>query len=273
MLLNWRQSRLICPKFEGKQASCHPLGNRKMFLLSRWPHASQCSRPSIISAKNIAMASAPTRPSACSFFGNGKINCGELQGKEQVTPLTEWVADVGNHLKNYHLSREKVTDYELILARVGNFNLPLDEIRKLTICPKHRHNLGQYGRPLKTCQYPDHEGRKIALHCKNPMNWQMAQKIQMVLITPVQVSRVSFFLFCCCCCCCLIVLFFKYVVTRSWKQLSQGKTEKKTNIKTKIRARLNILNIFRESYVTQWVPSSHVTKAHSFSTEVFLRKV
>ena len=83
----------------------------------------------------------------------------------------------------------------MILARVGNFNLPLDEIKKLTICPKHRHNLGQYWRPLKTCQYPDHEGRKIALHCKNPVNWQMAQKIQMMFITPVQVGRVSFFQF------------------------------------------------------------------------------
>ena len=109
------------------------------------------------------MASAPTRPSACSFFGNGKINCGESRGKEQVIPLTECVSDVRNHLKSCHLSRAKVMEYELILARVGKFNLPLDEIKKLTICPKHRHNLGQYWRPLKTCQYPAlQESRELA---------------------------------------------------------------------------------------------------------------
>ena len=76
-----------------------------------------------------------------------------------MIPRTECVANVRNHLPSCQLSREKVTEYELILTRVGKFNLPLDEIKKLTICPKLRHNLGQYLRPLKTCQYPDHEVR------------------------------------------------------------------------------------------------------------------
>ena len=103
-----------------------------------------------------------------------------------------------------YLLRTKVTEHELILARVGKFNLTLDEIKMLTICPKHRHNLAQYWRPLKTCQYPNHEGQKIALHCKNPVNWQMAQEIQTMFITVMQVgSRENFFLF----------------VTRSLKQL------------------------------------------------------
>ena len=91
-----------------------------------------------------------------------------------------------------------------MLARVGNFNLSLDEIKTLTICPKHRHNLGQYWRPLKTCQYPDDEGRKTALHCKNPVNLQMAQKIQMMFITPVQLESRKFFF-------CLFVCFFCFV--------------------------------------------------------------
>jgi len=113
-----------------------------------------------------------------------------------VIPLAECVADVRNHLKSCHLSRAKVKKYELILARVGKFNLPLDEIRKLTICPKYLHNLGRYWRPLKTCQYLNYEGRKIALHSKNPVDWQMAQEIQTMFITLVQVgSRKYFFLF------------------------------------------------------------------------------
>ena len=135
------------------------------------------------------------KPTSCSFIGKGKIICGESRGKQDVIPLVECVADVRNHLKSCHLSRTKVTEQELVLARVGRFNLPLDEIKTLTICLKHRHNLRQYWRPLKTCQYPNHEGRKIALHCKNPVNWQMAQEIQMMFITLVQVGSREYYFF------------------------------------------------------------------------------
>ena len=142
------------------------------------------------------MARAVTRPAACSFNGKGKIICGESRGKEEVIPLAECVADVRNHLKSCHLSRAKVKEYELILARVGKFNLPLDEIKKLTICPKHLHNLGRYWRPLKTYQYPNYDGRKIALHCKNIVDWQVAQEIQTMFITLVQVgSRIRKYFF------------------------------------------------------------------------------
>ena len=141
------------------------------------------------------MASAPTRPIVCSFFGSGKITCGESRGKKESVPLIQCIANITNHLKSCHLSRAKVAEYELILARTGKFNLPLDEIEKLTTCPKHRHNLGQYWRSLKTCQYPNHEGRKISLHCKNPVNWQMAQEIQKMFITPAQVGSRKYFLF------------------------------------------------------------------------------
>ena len=95
------------------------------------------------------MASATTRPLACSLFGNGKIACGEPRGKVEVISLIECMDDITQHLKSCHLSRVKVMEYELILARAGIFHLPKDEIRKMTVCPKHRHNLGKYWRPLK----------------------------------------------------------------------------------------------------------------------------
>ena len=52
----------------------------------------------------------------------------------------------------------------------------------------HRHNHGTYWRPRKSCQYPGHEGKKIALYCKNPINWQMAHKIREMFVTLVQVG-------------------------------------------------------------------------------------
>ena len=45
--------------------------------------------------------------------------------------------DITHHLKNCHLSRVKVMEYELILARERIFYLPNDEIRKMTVYPKH----------------------------------------------------------------------------------------------------------------------------------------
>ena len=44
-----------------------------------------------------------------SFFGNGKITCGESRGKVDVISLIECVDDVTYHLKSCHLSRVKVT--------------------------------------------------------------------------------------------------------------------------------------------------------------------
>ena len=136
---------------------------------------------------------------ACSLFGNGKIACGEPRGTVEVISLIECVDDITHHLKSCHLSRVKVMEYELILARAGLFHLPNDEIRKVTVCPKHRHNLGKYWRPLITCQYPQHKGRKTTLHCKNPVNCSMAQEIQEVFSAPVPVGlRKLFFPQCRC---------------------------------------------------------------------------
>ena len=132
------------------------------------------------------MASSSIRK--CSFFGVAKIECGESRGKEEVIPLKECNSDISNQLRSCHLSRANVTEYDLILARAGIFDLPLERVSEMTICPKHRYNLGKYWRPLKTCQYPGHEGRKISLHCKNPINWQMAQEIQKMFVSPVHVG-------------------------------------------------------------------------------------
>ena len=59
------------------------------------------------------MARAVTRPTACSFIGKGNIICLESRGKEDVIHLAECIAEVRNHLKSCHLSRTKVTEYEL----------------------------------------------------------------------------------------------------------------------------------------------------------------
>jgi len=70
--------------------------------------------------------------------------CGESRGKVYVISLIQCGDDVTYHLKSCHLSRVKVTEHVLILARVGNFHPSHAEITKLADCPKHRHNLDKY---------------------------------------------------------------------------------------------------------------------------------
>lgn len=129
----------------------------------------------------------------CSFAGIANITCGSSRGKDEFVPLNKCVVEVKNHLRMCNLSRTKVTEYDLILARAGKFNLSHEEVEKMMVCPTHRHNLGIYWRPRKSCQYPGHEGKKIALHCKNPINWQMAQEIREMFVTLVQVGSRKYF--------------------------------------------------------------------------------
>ena len=136
------------------------------------------------------MAGAPAK---CSFAGIANITCGSSRGKDEFVPLNKCVVEVKNHLRMCNLSRTKVTEYDLILARAGKFNLSHEEVEKMVVCPAHRHNLGIYWRPRKSCQYPGHEGKKIALHCKNPINWQMAQEIREMFVTLVQVGSRKYF--------------------------------------------------------------------------------
>ena len=63
-------------------------------------------------------------PAKCSFAGIANITCGSSRGKDNFFfVLNKCVVQVKNHLRSCSLSHTKVTQYDLILARVGKFNL------------------------------------------------------------------------------------------------------------------------------------------------------
>ncbi len=39
--------------------------------------------------------------------------------------------------------------------RAGLFNLGVSKVEDMTVCPKHRNNLGRYWQSPRTCQYPN----------------------------------------------------------------------------------------------------------------------
>ena len=62
-------------------------------------------------------------PAKCSFAGIANITCGSSRGKHNFfLLLNKCVVQVKNHLRSYNLSRTEVTEYDLILARTGEFN-------------------------------------------------------------------------------------------------------------------------------------------------------
>ena len=124
----------------------------------------------------------------CSFYGKGERECGESRESSQFIRLVQCTSDVSSHLLNFHLSRKKISEHELILARAGIFDLSEEVVAEMVVCPAHRHSLGKYWRPFRTCQYPSHKGKKTTLHCKSPVNFEMANDIQKMFGRTVQVG-------------------------------------------------------------------------------------
>ena len=86
-------------------------------------------------------------------------NCGSSRGLNGLIRLSKCNDEVKHHLISYHLSKEVLSENELILARTGLFHLTQEDREKMWICYRHRHTLGKFWRSAKaTCQYPDHDG-------------------------------------------------------------------------------------------------------------------
>ena len=95
----------------------------------------------------------------CSFSVILNEHCGPNTGEENIIFLCECVGEISNHLRRCHLSRKNVTEIDLILARVGLFDLSASKVKEMTVCPKHRNNLGRYWQSPRTWQYPEHAGK------------------------------------------------------------------------------------------------------------------
>ena len=66
------------------------------------------------------------------------------------------------------------------MARAGIRGMSAKRLAGMTICPRHRHSLGRFWRPPKTCQYPDHTGKVTRLAGRQLINFQMAEEIRLL---------------------------------------------------------------------------------------------
>ena len=54
-------------------------------------------------------------------------------------------------------------EYKLILNQAGRFGVENDEMRKITICPRHRRKFTRLRELSGPCQHPLHKGEKTKL--------------------------------------------------------------------------------------------------------------
>ena len=124
----------------------------------------------------------------CSFSVVLSTKCGPNRGDHDTVFLRECCSDISSHLRSCHLSREKMTEVELILARAGLFDLGGSKVKEMNICPTHRNNLGRYWQPPRTCQYPEHTGKIKRVDGDKVINLKTSREIYTVYGETAQVG-------------------------------------------------------------------------------------
>ena len=105
-------------------------------------------------------------------------NFGSSCGLSGLVRLSECNDEVKHHLISCHLSKEVLSDNELILARIGLFHLAQEDKQKMWICYRHRHTLGKFWRSAKvTCQYPDHDGVRKRIQGRDVITLHMSKAV------------------------------------------------------------------------------------------------
>lgn len=128
------------------------------------------------------------KTSKCSFFAIGGISCGDSRGRTGVVSILECDSDITTHLATCNLSRSDLKEYQLIVARSGLFDISEDKLKTMEICPSHRDKLGRLWRPLRSCQYPFHEGPLHKYKTRSVFNTRLSKEVMKMCGTLVQIG-------------------------------------------------------------------------------------
>lgn len=104
-------------------------------------------------------------------------SCGLSRDVKGVVLLCDCNDDISRQA-TFRLSKSNLNECDLILARVGMFDVSQQEKEQFVLCPYHRHKYGKFWRPSKvTCQYPVHKGKSKTLKGTDVVTLQMAKDI------------------------------------------------------------------------------------------------
>jgi hypothetical protein len=116
-------------------------------------------------------------------------NCGESRGNSSLVKLLDCTDDVESHLSTHHLSREGLSEYSLILARSGRFDVMDKDVSNWWVCPRHRHSLGKFWLPTKrSCNMPNHTCAVKTLTGRDVVTYELAKWAQKLYGLNVQLG-------------------------------------------------------------------------------------
>ena len=119
-----------------------------------------------------------------------------------IIPLQSCTDDITGHLRFIRIAEKtsKLSEWELILNRAGHFKHDDQERTKLTICPKHRSDLGRNwsGARQNQCKYPGHTGKKRTYKDMRRANQSMSEQVfeQYKATFPIGSGKLLIFYFC-----------------------------------------------------------------------------
>ena len=102
---------------------------------------------------------------SCFMLFKDGAGCEERMGQSNLEHLVNFSQDVSAHLRRYHLSKECLSECDLILLRAGFLNMATSQLENMLVCSRHRRNLGVYRRAKTVCQYPEHKGTQERAKC------------------------------------------------------------------------------------------------------------
>ena len=120
---------------------------------------------------------------SCFMSSKNESGCGEFKGESELVPLSECNSDITAHLRRCHLTKENITESELILLRAGYFRKTAKQVENMLVCPRHRANLGkewgnQTGRTA--CPYPDYQGKLKGVKSDRAVTVKIAREVMEV---------------------------------------------------------------------------------------------
>ena len=126
---------------------------------------------------------------SCSLMQIKKIACGSSRNLSQMVKVHECQDTITTQLETCHLSKSGLNEAELILSRADPFVVTKDQVEQMVICPQHRHKLGKFWRPPRSCQYPSHSGpRKKHCNERHVIGLEAAKNIQSVFKVTVGIG-------------------------------------------------------------------------------------
>ena len=126
--------------------------------------------------------------------------CGEFMGQDNLERLSNCNQDVSADLRRYHLSKESLSEYDLILLRAEFLNVATSQLENMLVCSdcsSHRGNLGVHWRGRTVCQYPEHKGTQERAKCDRAFTLKLVKEVNNIFEVIVPIGSREYLLFEC----------------------------------------------------------------------------